>query len=100
MKFENIWKELNLQWERAHYLVVDCKTYKAVITNLHGLVEIANEKSLDQEYTESLEPGVIEHEIKNELERVGIYVQFLNFGETIDYEDIKLVKTIEHFLGG
>lgn len=99
MKFKSIWEELNLKWEEAHYLVVDCKTSKAVITNLHGLVEIANEKCLDQEYNESLDPEVIEHEIKNELERVGIYVQYLKFSETIDYEYIKLVKTIENFLG-
>lgn len=98
MKFEKIWEELNLKWEETQYLVVDVKTNKAVVTNLRGLVEIASKKCPDGQYNESLDQDVIEHEIKNELETMSIYVQHLKLSEKINYEDIEFVHSLKDFL--
>lgn len=99
MKFERIWEELNLKWNETQYLVIDAKTNKATVTSLRGLITIASKKCLDQEYNESLDPDIIEHEIKNELESIGIYVQHLKLSEKIDYEDIWFCKSLGDFMG-
>lgn len=99
MKFDQIWNELKYKWSTMEYLVINVKTNKAMITNLYGLVEVASKLSPNSTYEESLDPEVIEHEIKNELETMGIYVQVLKLADQIDYEDIKIVKSLNQFLG-
>lgn len=99
MKFDKIWNELKYKFSTIEYLVINVKTNKAIITNLYGLVKVASKLWPDGTYEESLDPEVIEHEIKNELETIGIYVQVLKLADQIDYEDIKIVYSLDQFLG-
>lgn len=101
IKIKEIIRELNLKWNQPIYFVVDTITDRAVITNLAGLCWIASRKCQDIEYldTNSTNTATLEHDISNELEAVGVYVEHLQLGDEITYQEINVVKTLNEFLG-
>lgn len=97
-KISELVKELNLNWNEPIYLVINGTNSKAVITNLNGIIFIAKKKRINIEH-ESDDHDVIVHDLKNELETIGIYVEPLLLGYEPEYEDVEIVKTINEFLG-
>lgn len=98
-EIKEIIKELNLKWNQPVYFVVDTKTDRAVITNLAGLCWIANKKCPDIGYINTNDTDAIEHDLGNELEAVGIYVEHLQLGDEITYQEINVVKSLNEFIG-
>lgn len=98
-KIKEIIRELNLKWNHPIYFVVDTKTDRAVITNLVGLWWIASKKCHDIEYLDAKSTDTLEHDIINELEAVSIFVEHLQHGDEITYQEIEVVKTLKEFLG-
>lgn len=96
-KIKEIIKEINLKWNEPHYFVVDTKTDKAVITNIKGVIFIAKKKCINIEH-ESDDEDVIVHDLGNELESIGIYIEHLQFGDEITYENIEYCKTLTYFI--
>lgn len=95
---KEIIKELNLNWNEPIYLVINGISSKAVITNLNGIIFIAKKKTINIEH-ESDDHDVVVHDLKNELESIGIYVEPVLFGYEPEYEDVEIVNTINEFLG-
>lgn len=95
-KIKNIIKELNLN--EPIYFIVDANKDKAVITNLKGIIFIAKKKHINIEH-ESDDEDVIVHDLGNELESMGIYIEHLQLGDEITYQEIEVVKTLNDFLG-
>lgn len=93
---KEIIKELNLN--EPNYFVVDVNKDKAVITNLNGIVFIAKKKRINIEH-ETDDEDVIVHDLGNELESLGIYIEHLQIGDEITYQEIELVKSLNEFLG-
>lgn len=98
-KIKEIIRELNLKWNQPIYFVVDTKTDKAVVTNLAGVCWIASKKCSDLGYIDTKDTVILEHDISNELEAVGIYIEHLQLGDEITYQEIEVVKTLNEFLG-
>ena len=98
-KIKEIIRELNLKWNQPIYFVVDTKSDRAVITNLAGLCWIGSKKCSDLGYISTTDTDALEHNISNELEAVGIYVEHLQLGDEITYQEIEVVKTLNEFLG-
>lgn len=92
-------KEINLKWNEPHYFVVDAKKDKAVITNLGGLCWIAKAKCSDIVYINTKDTDALEHDLKNELESVSIFVEDLRIGDQITYQEINVVRSLNEFLG-
>lgn len=97
-KIKNIITELKLNLNEPHYLIIDGTTSKAVITNLNGVIFIAKKKRINIEH-ESDDEDVIVHDLGNELESIGIYVEQFLLGYEPTYEEIEIVKTLNEFLG-
>lgn len=97
---KEIIKEINLKWNEPHYFVVDTKADKAVITNLAGLCWIASRKGINTQFIQTSDTDVIEHDLGNELESIGIYIEHLQIGDEITYQDIEVVRSISEFIGG
>lgn len=95
---KEIVKELNLKWNEPNYFVVDANKDKAVITNLAGIIFIAKKKCINIEH-ESDDEDVIVHDLGNELESMGIYIDQLQIGDEITYQEIEVVRTLNDFLG-
>lgn len=91
-------KELNLKWNEPHYFVVDSNKDKAVITNIKGIIFIAKKKCINIEHESDYEDLIV-HDLGNELESIGIYIEQLQIGNEITYQEIELVKTLNEFLG-
>lgn len=98
-KIKEIIRKLNLKWNQPIYFVVDTKTDRAVITNLAGIWWIASRKCSDIEYMNTSNIDTLEHDLSNELEAVGVYVEHLQLGDEITYQEINVVKTLNEFLG-
>lgn len=96
---KEIIRELNLKWNQPIYFAVDTKSDRAVITNLAGLAWIANRKCSDLGYISTQDTDALEHDLSNELEAVGVYVEHLQIGDEITYQEIDVVKTLDEFLG-
>lgn len=96
-KIKEIIRELNLKWNQPNYFVVDTKANRAVITNLAGVCWIASKKCSDLGYINTKDIDTLEHDISNELEAVGIYVELLQLGDEIIYQEIDVVKTLNEF---
>lgn len=94
-KIKEIIKELNLN--EPNYFIVDVNKDKAVITNLKGIIFIAKKKSINIEH-ESDDEDVIVHDLGNELETMGIYIEHLQLGDEITYQEIEVVETLKEFL--
>ena len=95
-KIKEIIKEINLN--EPNYFLVDANKAKAVITNLKGIIFIAKKKRINIEH-ESDEEDLIVHDLGNELESLGIYIEHLQIGDEITYQEIEIVKTLNEFLG-
>lgn len=98
-QIKEIIKELNLKWNQPIYFVVDTKTDRAVITNLAGLCWITSRKCPDLSYINFNDTDALEHDLSNELEAVGVYVEHLQIGDEITYQEIEVVKSLNEFLG-
>lgn len=98
MMIKEIVQELQLNWNEPNYFLVNTKTDKAVITNLNGILFIAKKKCINIEH-ESDDQDVIVHDLGNELESVGIYIEHMQLGTEITYQEIEIVKTLKEFLG-
>lgn len=98
-QIKEIIRELNLKWNQPIYFVVDTKSDRAVITNLAGVCWIASRKCSDLGYINTQDTDTLEHDLSNELEAVGVYVEHLQIGDEITYQEIKIVKTLNEFLG-
>lgn len=98
-KISEIVKQLNLKWNEPHYFIVDSNKSKAVITNLSGMFLVAKNKGIDISVLDTQNPDEIEHDLGNELEAMGIYIEHLQIGDEITYQDIEIVNTLNEFLG-
>lgn len=99
-KISEFLKELKINWwKEPHYFIVDANNSKAVITNLGGLVLIAKNKGIDISVIKTQNPDEIEHDLGNDLESLGIFIEHLQFSGEWTYQEIKLVETINQFLG-
>lgn len=97
-KIKEIVKELKLNWNEPNYFLVDVNKGKAVITNLKGIIFLAKKKTINIEH-ETDDEDVIVHDLGNELESLGIYIEHLQLGDEITYQEIEVVKTLNEFLG-
>lgn len=97
-KIKEVINELKLNWNQPIYFVVDTKKDKAVITNLNGIIFIAKKKCINIEH-ETDDEDVIVHDLGNELESIGIYIEHIQIGDEITYQEIEVVKTLNEFLG-
>lgn len=97
-KIKEVINELKLNWNEPNYFLVDANKAKAVITNLKGIIFIAKKKRINIEH-ESDDEDVIVHDLGNELESLGIYIEPLQIGDEITYQEIEFVKTLNEFLG-
>lgn len=95
-KIKEIIKQLN--WNEPNYFLVDANRDKAVITNLNGIIFIAKKKRINIEH-ETDDEDVIIHDLGNELESLGIYIEPLQIWDEITYQGIEVVKTLTDFLG-
>lgn len=99
-KISEIVKELKIKWwKEPHYFIVDANKSKAVITNLGGMVLIAKYKGIDIGVIKTQNPDEIEHDLGNDLESLGIFIEPLQFSGEWTYQEIKIVETINQFLG-
>lgn len=99
-KISEIVKEFKIKfWKEPYYLVIDANKDKAVITNLAGIILIAKNKGILVNLMDTSNPDEIEHDLKNELETDGIYVEHLQLHGDYTYQEITLVETITQFLG-
>lgn len=89
--------ELNKEWDKESYLVINCKNNKGLVTNLRGLVTVAHKAGVNTKLVNTTSTQTIEHDLGNELEQVGIYKVHLKSGEKMNYEDIKLVHSLKDF---
>lgn len=96
-KIKEIINEINLKWNEPNYFVVDVNKDKAIITNLAGIIFIAKKKCINIEH-ESDDEDVIVHDLGNELESIGIYIEQLQIGDEITYENIEYCKTLTYFI--